>query len=85
MNQEDQAGDKKNVKKGKPSDMVSPVGGGDKNKEQDFQKAKQMQMQNMLAYEMKKIDESIKEGKLSDYQKVKRQVREAKGTDKDVV
>lgn len=33
---------------------------------------------------MKKIDESIREDKLSDYQKVKRQVREAKGTDKDV-
>lgn len=48
--------------------MVAPVsGGGDKNKEQDFQKAKQMQMQNMLAFEMKKIDESIKEDKLSDY------------------
>ena len=41
-------------------------------------------MQNMLAYEMKKIDESIKEDKLSDYQKIKRQLRDQKGSDKDV-
>lgn len=43
-----------------------------------------MQMQNKLAWEMKRIDESIREDRLSDYQKVKRQLRELKGSDKDV-
>ena len=43
-----------------------------------------MQMQNQLAWEMKRIDESIREDRLSDYQRVKRQLRENKGSDKDV-
>lgn len=41
-------------------------------------------MQNMLAYEMKKIDDSIKEDKLTDYQRIKRQLRDTKGSEKDV-
>lgn len=41
-------------------------------------------MQNMLANEMKKIDELIKQDKLSDHQKVRRQLREKGGGDKDV-
>ena len=38
----------------------------------------------MLATEMKKIDESIREGNLSDFQRVKRQLRDSKVTEKDI-
>ena len=33
---------------------------------------------------MKKIDESIREDNLTDYQKIKRSLKEAKGSEKDV-
>ena len=38
----------------------------------------------MLTHEMQKIDHMIKEDKLTDYQKVRRQLREKGGGDKDV-
>ena len=85
MSQEDTGAAAGQGPPGKGRAPTSPQNAGTQGKkETDFAAAKQMQMQNKLAWEMKKIDESIREDRLSDYQKVKRQLRELKGSDKDV-